>query len=162
MENSTKVASVKVPMGQKIAFGIGMLANQMFPAALSIFMVVLVQDLGFPGWMWGVIFFFPRIFDCFTDPIMGFISDNTKSKWGRRRQYEVVEMHALPLPETFDRKAVSAFARPLLDHRGDANQIVRARAPTVKRQDRREGTCAGRHVGGVKQFHDLSCLSFSE
>jgi GPH family glycoside/pentoside/hexuronide:cation symporter len=77
----------KVPFGQKVAFGIGMLANQMFPAALGIFMVVLVQDLGFPGWMWGVIYFFPRIFDAFTDPIMGYISDNTKSKWGRRRQY---------------------------------------------------------------------------
>ena len=46
-------ATNTVPMGQKIAFGIGMLANQMFPAAMSIFMVVLVQDLGFPGWMWG-------------------------------------------------------------------------------------------------------------
>ena len=77
----------KVPFGQKVAFGIGMLANQMFPAVLGIFMVVLVQDLGFPGWMWGVIYFFPRIFDAFTDPIMGFISDNTKSRWGRRRQY---------------------------------------------------------------------------
>lgn len=77
----------KVPFGQKVAFGVGMLANQMFPAALGIFMVVLVQDLGFPGWMWGVIYFFPRIFDAFTDPIMGFISDNTKSRWGRRRQY---------------------------------------------------------------------------
>lgn len=86
---SKLVAETKVPMGQKIAFGIGMLANQMFPAALGIFMVVLVQDLGFPGWMWGVIFFFPRIFDCFTDPVMGFISDNTKSKWGRRRQYVI-------------------------------------------------------------------------
>jgi GPH family glycoside/pentoside/hexuronide:cation symporter len=80
----------KVPFGQKVAFGIGMLANQMFPAALGIFMVVLVQDLGFPGWMWGVIYFFPRIFDCFTDPIMGFISDNTKSKWGRRKQYVIL------------------------------------------------------------------------
>jgi GPH family glycoside/pentoside/hexuronide:cation symporter len=74
-------------MGQKIAFGVGMFANQMFPAIMGIFMVVLVQDLGFPGWMWGVIFFAPRIFDSITDPIMGFISDNTKSKWGRRRQY---------------------------------------------------------------------------
>ncbi len=77
----------QVPFGQKVAFGLGMLANQMFPAVLGIFMVVLVQDLGFPGWMWGTIYFFPRIFDAFTDPIMGFISDNTKSKWGRRRQY---------------------------------------------------------------------------
>ncbi len=80
----------KVPFGQKVAFGIGMLANQMFPAALGIFMVVLVQDLGFPGWMWGVIYFFPRLFDTFTDPIMGYISDNTKSRWGRRKQYVIL------------------------------------------------------------------------
>ena len=77
----------QVPFGQKVAFGVGMLANQMFPAVLGIFMVVLVQDLGFPGWMWGLIFFLPRIFDALTDPIMGYISDNTKSRWGRRRHY---------------------------------------------------------------------------
>ena len=76
-----------VPLGQKIAFGIGMLANQMFPAALGVFLVVLVQDLGFSPLQWGFIFFAPRIFDAITDPIMGYISDNTKSKWGRRRQY---------------------------------------------------------------------------
>jgi len=69
-------------MGQKIAFGLGMFANQMFPAILGIFMVVLVQDLGFSGLMWGMIYFFPRVFDSITDPIMGFISDNTRSKWG--------------------------------------------------------------------------------
>lgn len=79
--------TTQVPFGQKVAFGLGMLANQMFPAVLGIFMVVLVKDLGFPGWMWGTIYLFPRIFDAFTDPIMGFISDNTKSRWGRRRQY---------------------------------------------------------------------------
>ena len=77
----------KVSMGQKIAFGFGMLANQMFPAVISIFIVVLVQNLGFPGWMWGVVSLVPRLFDAITDPIMGFISDNTKSKWGRRKQY---------------------------------------------------------------------------
>ena len=77
-------------MGQKIAFGFGMLANQMFPAILGIFMVVLVEDLGFSGWMWSLVFLFPRIFDAITDPIMGFISDNTKSKWGRRRQYVLI------------------------------------------------------------------------
>jgi GPH family glycoside/pentoside/hexuronide:cation symporter len=77
----------KVPFGHKVAFGLGMLANQMFPAALGIFMVVLVQDLGFPGWMWGILFFLPRVFDSVTDPIMGFISDNTRSRWGRRHHY---------------------------------------------------------------------------
>jgi GPH family glycoside/pentoside/hexuronide:cation symporter len=77
----------KVSMGQKIAFGFGMLANQMFPASLQIFMVILVQDLGFAPHLWGLIFFLPRFLDAITDPIMGFISDNTRSKWGRRRQY---------------------------------------------------------------------------
>ncbi|WP_272149723.1 MFS transporter [Tenacibaculum aiptasiae] len=79
--------SVKVPFGQKVAFGVGMFANQMFPAILGIFMVVLVEDLKFTGLMWGMIYLFPRLFDAITDPLMGFISDNTKSKWGRRRQY---------------------------------------------------------------------------
>jgi glycoside/pentoside/hexuronide:cation symporter, GPH family len=87
MENSISSPKKMVPMGQKIAFGLGMLANQMFPAALGIFMVVLVQNLGFPAWMWGILFFLPRIFDAFIDPIMGFISDNTRSVWGRRRHY---------------------------------------------------------------------------
>ena len=77
----------RVGMGQKIAFGFGMLANQMFPAALGVFIIVLVQDLGFAALLWGIIQFAPRIFDAITDPLMGFISDNTKSKWGRRRQY---------------------------------------------------------------------------
>ena len=88
MNNSIKTN--KVPMGQKIAFGFGMLANQMFPAILGIFMIVLVEDLGFSGWMWSLVFLFPRIFDAFLDPIMGFISDNTKSRWGRRRQYVII------------------------------------------------------------------------
>jgi GPH family glycoside/pentoside/hexuronide:cation symporter len=80
-------ASHKVPFSHKVAFGLGMLANQMFPAALGIFMVVLVQDMGFPTWMWGILFFLPRAYDAVLDPIMGFISDNTRSRWGRRRQY---------------------------------------------------------------------------
>ncbi len=79
-----------VSMGQKIAFGFGMLANQMFPAALGVFIIVLVQDLGFAAILWGIIQFVPRIFDAITDPVMGFISDNTKSKWGRRRQYVLI------------------------------------------------------------------------
>ena len=87
MEDSKMMTKNKVSAGQKIAFGFGMLANQMFPAALGVFIIVLVQDLGFAAILWGIIQFVPRIFDAITDPIMGFISDNTKSKWGRRRQY---------------------------------------------------------------------------
>lgn len=90
MSRTISKQAKKVPFGQKLAFGVGMLANQMFPAAISIFIVVLVQDLGFPGWMWGVVSLVPRVFDAITDPIMGFISDNTMSRWGRRIQYVLI------------------------------------------------------------------------
>jgi GPH family glycoside/pentoside/hexuronide:cation symporter len=77
----------RVPFAQKVAYGVGMLGNQMFPAALGVFMVVLVKGLGFPPLLWGILFFLPRILDAVTDPIMGFITDNTRSRWGRRRPY---------------------------------------------------------------------------
>jgi len=87
MSTTTITTHKKIPYGHKVAFGMGMLANQMFPASLGIFMVVLVQNLGFPGWMWGAVYLLPRLLDAVTDPIMGFISDNTRSIWGRRKQY---------------------------------------------------------------------------
>ncbi len=88
-EESRRVTAAedRVPFGQKVAYGIGMLGNQMFPAALGVFMVVLVKGLGFPPLLWGLLFFLPRILDAVTDPVMGFISDNTRSRWGRRRPY---------------------------------------------------------------------------
>ena len=77
----------RVPLAQKVAYGVGMLGNQMFPAALGVFMVVLVKGLGFPPVLWGILFFVPRILDAVTDPVMGFVSDNTRSRWGRRRPW---------------------------------------------------------------------------
>ena len=72
-----------IPLSQKIAFGIGMLANQMFPAVLGIFMVVLVQGLGMSPLLWSLIFFLPKLIDAITDPLMGYISDHTISRWGK-------------------------------------------------------------------------------
>ncbi|MDG1506193.1 MAG: MFS transporter, partial [Luminiphilus sp.] len=76
-----------IPLGQKVAFGVGMLANQMFPAALGVFMVILVQSLGMSPILWGFIFFLPKLVDALTDPLMGYISDRTNSRWGKRRPF---------------------------------------------------------------------------
>ncbi len=83
MSNTSKV----VPINQKIAFGLGMLANQMFPAMIGIFTVVLIENIGFSGLLLGLTYFIPKFYDALFDLIMGYVSDNTKSKWGRRRQY---------------------------------------------------------------------------
>ena len=80
-------AKDRVPFIQKTAFGAGHLVNNLLPGALGIFMFFLLTAFGMDPFLAGILGGLPRLFDAITDPIMGFISDNTKSKWGRRRPY---------------------------------------------------------------------------
>lgn len=85
MTNTSTMA--KVPLLQKIAFGSGHLVNNLFPGSLGVFSFFLLTTYGMdPVWA-GLLGGIPRIYDAITDPIMGYISDNTTSKWGRRRPY---------------------------------------------------------------------------
>lgn len=79
-----------VPFGQKAAYGTGTLVLNLLPAALGIFAFFLITAFGVDPLLAGFLAGVPRLFDAITDPIMGFITDNTKSKWGRRRPYIVV------------------------------------------------------------------------
>ncbi len=87
MSTINTVKRGKVPFGQKAAFGSGHLVLNLLPGALAVFMFFLVTAFGMNPFYAGLLGGLPRIFDALTDPIMGFISDNTKSKWGRRRPY---------------------------------------------------------------------------
>lgn len=80
-------ATYKVPLAQKAAFGAGHLVNNLLPGALGIFMFFLLTAFGMDPFLAGLLGGLPRLFDAITDPIMGFISDNTKSRFGRRRPY---------------------------------------------------------------------------
>ncbi|WP_242130989.1 MFS transporter [Aestuariivivens marinum] len=80
-------AKDKVPVGQKTAFGAGHFVLNLLPGALSFFMFFLLTAFGMEPLYAGILGALPRFFDAFTDPIMGFISDNTNSRWGRRRPY---------------------------------------------------------------------------
>jgi len=77
----------RVSISQKAAYALGMLVNNLQAAALPAMMVILNLGLGMDPILVGVIGFAPRIFDALSDPMMGYISDNTHSKWGRRRPY---------------------------------------------------------------------------
>lgn len=80
-------AKDRVPFNQKMAFGAGHLVLNLLPGALGIFMFFLLTAFGMDPFLAGLLGGLPRIFDALTDPIMGFISDNTTSRWGRRRPY---------------------------------------------------------------------------
>jgi GPH family glycoside/pentoside/hexuronide:cation symporter len=77
----------KVPIGQKASFGAGHLVLNLLPGALGVFMFFLLTAFGMSPFLAGLLGGLPRIFDALSDPIMGFITDNTKSRWGRRRPY---------------------------------------------------------------------------
>lgn len=77
----------RVPMLQKAAFGAGHLVNNLLPGALGVFMFFLLTAFGMDPFLAGLLGGLPRFYDAITDPIMGFISDNTKSRFGRRRPY---------------------------------------------------------------------------
>lgn len=77
----------RISIFQKIAYGLGMLCNNLIPAALGCMVVVLNLGLGMNPALIGYIMSFSRLTDAFTDPMMGYISDNTKSRFGRRRPY---------------------------------------------------------------------------
>jgi len=77
----------KVPVIQKAAFGAGQLVNNLLPGALGVFMFFLLTAFGMDPFLAGLLGGLPRFYDAITDPIMGFISDNTKSRFGRRRPY---------------------------------------------------------------------------
>jgi GPH family glycoside/pentoside/hexuronide:cation symporter len=87
MSTHKTAAKDRVPILQKSAFGAGHLVLNLLPGALGFFSFFLLTAYGMDPFLAGLLGGLPRIFDAITDPIMGFISDNTKSRWGRRRPY---------------------------------------------------------------------------
>jgi len=89
MSNQVKTARGRVPFGQKAAFGAGHLINNLIPGILGVFVVILksADGFGMDTVLAGLIVGIPRLFDAITDPVMGYVSDNTSSKYGRRRPY---------------------------------------------------------------------------
>ena len=87
MSTTTTLAKDRVPLGQKLAFGSGHFVNNLLPGSLGFFSFFLLTAFGMDPFLAGLLGGLPRIFDALTDPIMGFISDNTNSRFGRRRPY---------------------------------------------------------------------------
>jgi GPH family glycoside/pentoside/hexuronide:cation symporter len=70
-----------------LVYGTGAFVNNLLAGAFGAMMIVLNLGLGMDPALVGLLAGLPRLFDAMTDPVMGYISDNTRSRWGRRRPY---------------------------------------------------------------------------
>jgi len=77
----------RISKGQKFAYGLGAIVNNLLGGAIGYMSIVLNVGLGINPALVGTLQAIPRLTDALTDPIMGYISDNTRSKYGRRRPY---------------------------------------------------------------------------
>ncbi len=84
------LATDKVSFGEKLAFGVGTLPVFYAIAGVGSFTIPVYQmTLKLDPVLVGVALSLPRFLDAIIDPIMGRISDNTHSRWGRRKPYIV-------------------------------------------------------------------------
>lgn len=75
----------RIPIFQKAIYSIGGLVNNIQAAALGAMVIVLNLGLGVNPALVGLIGAIPRLIDAISDPITGYISDNIRTRWGRRR-----------------------------------------------------------------------------
>lgn len=84
----TVLESERIPIREKIGFGLGANVDLVAGSLLTgLFMPIFNIGLGMTPVTVGLILMFLRIWDGMTDPVMGYITDNFYTRWGRRRPY---------------------------------------------------------------------------
>ncbi|MEM7081639.1 MAG: MFS transporter [Pseudomonadota bacterium] len=86
-QEHTTAPADRIPFIQKVLYGAGAFVNNLLAASIGGMMIVLNLGLGMNPALVGLLGMLPRLTDALTDPLMGYISDNTRSRWGRRRPY---------------------------------------------------------------------------
>lgn len=95
-----KGSSHKIPAWRKTFFGAGEIGNTFSYTVISFFLLYYLTDVvGLRPGLAGAVMLIGQVWDAVTDPLMGHISDRTRSRWGRRRVYLL--FGALPLGATF-------------------------------------------------------------
>lgn len=98
---------------EKIAYGLGDTASNIIFQSVMLFLTYFYTDIfGLSPAVVGTLFLVVRIFDAVTDPLMGALTDRTKTRWGSFRPY------LLWLAVPFGIASVLAFSTPDLSEDG--------------------------------------------
>ncbi len=82
---------MKLTTPRKLAFGVGGLGKDLCYAIISYFLMIYLTDtVGLPPLFVGNLFLVARVWDAFNDPMMGFIVDNTRTRWGKFRPWILI------------------------------------------------------------------------
>ncbi len=78
-------------MRTKLGFGIADLGGNMFFTLIGFYLLFYFTDIvKLPAALAGTAIMIGKIWDAVTDPVTGYLSDKTRTKWGRRRPYMLV------------------------------------------------------------------------
>lgn len=89
--NTGQLVRDRVPVLTKMAYGLGTALDMwglwLYPSvAFGVFSIYL----GVPYWQVGLALTLIRFYDAFSDPFVGWISDNVRTKYGRRRPFILI------------------------------------------------------------------------
>ena len=87
----SKIPNGKVPLISKIAYGMGDVGCNFSWMFVGNFLMIFYTDVfGISMGAVSMLMLFSRFWDAINDPIIGGLSDRTKSKWGRYRPWLVI------------------------------------------------------------------------
>lgn len=97
----------QIKLREKLGYGVGDLPSGLYLNFFGAYLLYFFVELGgvAPAAM-ALMLLLSRVFDAFTDPVMGMLSDRTRSRWGRYRPY--ILFGALP----FGLTGFAIFAAP--------------------------------------------------
>ena len=81
----------KVPLRKRLLWGIGGMTDTFtFNGINGMVEAIYINAMGLNPTSIGLARSLPRLLDLLTDPLIGHLSDNTRSRWGRRRPWMAV------------------------------------------------------------------------